>query len=376
LSKIKIFYVITKTFWGGAQRYVFDLATHIPTDKFDPMVVAGGKGELMESLAQKKVKTTSIPLSNRFDPLGDIKTFLRLLAFLKKERPAIIHLNSSKIGFLGGLAGRISGVKKIIFTAHGWPFNEDRPWIVRKIFLVLCWLIAGLAHKIICVSQAVKNDARYFPFTDKNKFTVIYNGIEPIKFFDRRKAREILSNNFKSVSNENAFWIGAASELTKNKGILYLIKALNSLRAKNYLCVVIGEGKLRKLIEEKITNLGLNHKIKLVGRISGAAQLLKAFDIFVMPSLTEAFPYSLLEAGMTSLPVVASHVGGIPEVIENEKSGLLVTAKNTKELAQAISQLISEPKKGASYGESLYKQVSMRFPIEKMLRETLSLYEE
>ncbi len=122
--KKKILVVITKSNWGGAQRYVHDLARHLKED-FDITVACGGTGELVERLTALGIRTLTIPgLARDVHPMQDLAVCIRLGRIIKKERPDVLHLNSSKIGVIGAILGRLIGIKRIIFTAHGWAWNE------------------------------------------------------------------------------------------------------------------------------------------------------------------------------------------------------------------------------------------------------------
>src|SRR5690606_30501769 len=127
-SKRKILFLITKSNWGGAQRYVYDLAAGLPEEEFETLVALGGDGPLTDKLRSQGVRVVPLPALQRDMSIDkDIQSFFDIWAIIRVERPHIFHVNSSKAGLFGALIGRLAGVPKIIFTAHGWGFNEDRP---------------------------------------------------------------------------------------------------------------------------------------------------------------------------------------------------------------------------------------------------------
>src|SRR3989344_3387314 len=135
-KKGKILYIITKSNWGGAQRYVFDLATRLPKEDFEIAVAHGGNGLLAEKLCTARIRTIKVKKFERNVKLfKDIAVFFELLSLLRRERPDIVHLNSSKAGGIGALSARFTGIKNIIFTSHGLVFDEDRPFPVRGLLL-------------------------------------------------------------------------------------------------------------------------------------------------------------------------------------------------------------------------------------------------
>ena len=410
---IKILYVITKSNWGGAQRYVYDIATSLDKEMFDAVVACGGNGPLAIKLREAGIRVITIPLLQR--DINIIKEFLSLFALIKifnREQPDIIHLNSTKIGGLGAVAalaaklltknyppaGR-AGKQKTVFTAHGWGFNEDRPYIARVIIYFLQWLSVLFCDRIIAVSRAVLNQGMYFPFS-RSKLILIKNAIMPPNFLDKKSAKRELANLArlsKTIAEDNQFprppidgrvWLGTIAELTKNKGLTYLVDAAHQLKIQippaspseaeqvnsKFQILIIGGGEDEKKLRAQIAALGLESDVFLLGHIEDAPKYLKAFDIFILPSITEALAYVLIEAGWAGLPAVATRVGGLPEITENEKGGFLVPSKNPEKLAEAIKKLLDSGELRKKMGRKNRQIVSQKFSFEKMLRETIDIY--
>ncbi|MCK5021732.1 MAG: glycosyltransferase family 4 protein [Candidatus Pacebacteria bacterium] len=391
--KKKILYIITKANWGGAQKYVFDLASELRD--FDVVVAYGEPfGELNYKLKEKNIKTIKIDgLKRDINIWGEIKVFISLLKIFKKERPDIIHLNSSKIGGLGALAGRLKGVKKIIYTAHGWGFNERRPFWQILLIKFLSWLTIILSHKVIVIAKKEYQNVIKWPFVTNKKLVLIYNGIKPIYFLNKNEAQGFLAKTIlqskmirPNISDKKCFSgdkiknddliIGTISELTKNKGLKYAIDGFEDIAEKNdkVKFIVIGEGEERKYLEKEIKEEGLENKVFLVGEIKDAQRYLKAFDIFLLSSIKEGLPFVLLEAGLAKLPVIATKVGGVPEIIEDKKSGILIEAKEDDDIEDALEVLIKDEKKRVEYGEELYKVIEEKFTFKRMFEETKGLY--
>lgn len=393
-KKIKILYVITKSNWGGAQRYVYDLATNLPKVKFDIAVALGGTGELGQKLTEVGIRVIQIQRLRRdIGVINDIATFFELVKIFLYEKPDVIHLNSSKVGGLGGLAGRIYNIfvflfsalhvprstlyARIIFTAHGWAFNEERGVVSR--FLIRCasWFTVALSHTTIVVSDYDRNQAERMLFL-KHKIVRIHNGVRKIKFAAKNTAREILLPQH-ATSLGKALWVGTIAELHSNKGLSYAIKAVKKLKekmgAEKFVFVIIGEGEERLALEKLIQEINLQNEVFLVGKKEGASSLLHAFDVFLLPSIKEGLPYVILEAGVAELPIVASAVGGIPEIIQDMKSGILVKSKHEDEIALALEFLLANPQKRAEFGETLKEYVVSNFSLERMAEEISRLYE-
>lgn len=370
-KKTKVMYAITKGNWGGAQQYVYNLAVSMPNDIFD-VVVVYGEGEILEEkLKEKGIKVYKLnSMARDIKIFKEWKAFKELLSIIKKEAPDVLHLNSSKMGGLGGLAGRIARVPKILFTAHAWAFNESRPWVQKKIITFLHWLTVIFSHTTLAVSRKTKKDIDSLPFM-RNRVFVVHNGIGKVDFIPKKTAQNTISK--KVGAKPTPIMIGTISELHKNKGLNFLIEAVKDLD-EEVSVYIIGDGEEIKNIENKIEELGLQEKVHLTGRIDDARTLLKAFDIFTLTSITEALPGVILEAGLAGLPVVATRVGGIPEIVENGKSGILVSPYKVKEINTALKYLISKPDKRKEFGKEIKNSVEKNFSLERMIERTKRFY--
>ncbi|MBU1046711.1 glycosyltransferase family 4 protein [Patescibacteria group bacterium] len=389
LKKKKIIYLVTKGNWGGAQKYVFDLASEMAERDNYEVVVAYGEpyGELGEKLKTAGIRTIEINgLGRDINLLGELGVARSLWKIFRGEKPDVIHLNSPKIGGLGALIGRLCGVNKIIYTAHGWTFNEKRPMWQIILIKYFSWVTILLSHKTIVIAKKEYRQVIDWPFVTTKKLVRIYNGIKPIYFLNREQAQEIfaacLPKRQDKVSNDDLV-IGTIAELHKNKGLKYLIKAFRRLvrefenqpnQKGDLKLIIIGEGEERAYLENKLNKYGLNNNVFLVGAIDEASRYLKAYDIFVLPSIKEGFPYVLLEAGLAKLPVVASDVGGISELIRDGENGILVEAKDDDEIEEALGVLINDEGLREGYGRTLYDEVKSEFSFEAMVEEVEGLY--
>jgi len=379
-KKKKILFVITKSNWGGAQRYLYDLATHLAAEGNDVSVAfgppVGGDGELAKRLNIAGIKKIYELSSGRdIKIFEEIKTFFSILWIIWNERPDVIHLNSSKIGGLGGFAAWLTRVPKIIFTAHGWAYDEDRSWWQKKLIIFFSWLSSIFHHQIICVSEHSRTSGKRLGSGYKKCLT-IHNAIEEVDFFSRDEAGKFFAETLSFKPANNTIWIGTIAELTKNKGLPYLVAALAILESKNWLCLLIGSGEQYDELKHQINALKLGDKIFIINYLPEAARYLRAFDIFVMSSVKEGLPYVLLEAGLAGLAIAATNVGGIPEIIENKKTGLLSPPKYPRALADQIERLIGDEKLRDTLGKNLRHKIASDFKFDIMLERTKQVYEK
>lgn len=384
-TKKKILFAITKGNFGGAQRYVYDLAVNLPKDQFEVLVACGTKegNILVQKLAEQNIKTITLENSEKEINLkNDFKTIKELIKIIREEMPNIVHLNSSKIGLIGSLAilyfrilnlFQISDFKfRALFTSHGWAFNEQKRSAFSKIIFYLGHYFTVLVcDKTIAVSDKTKRDISFLPFIE-NKISVIHNGINNFDVLPRDESRLILA----SKENEKNI-LFSLSELHNNKGIDIAIKALallpTSVREK-IIYTVAGDGEERENLEKFISELGISESVRFLGFVPDAKKLLSGADIFLLPSRTENLPYAILEAGDAELPIIATSVGGIPEVIRDMQNGILVHPQNPKEIAEAILYLLDHKTKQKEFGEEIKKTITNFFSFEMMLEKTIQLY--
>jgi glycosyltransferase involved in cell wall biosynthesis len=310
VSGKKILYLVTKGNWGGAQRYVFDLATALHAKGARVSVAYGAPGQLGGKLRAAGIRTIELPaLARDVSLFADIRSYRQIARMLRTERPDVLHLNSSKAGALGALAGRLAGVPCIIFTAHGWAFNENRNLLSRGIIWLISWFTALLCHHIIAVSNHELRAAKRMPFCAK-KAVRIYNGIDLHMSFG---SGEIIRNAFPAGVQIT----GTVGELIKNKNQTALIEEART-KPDMYVAIV-GEGELRGVLEKKIKEYGLEQRVKLFGFLP-ARDVMRGFDRFALPSIKEGLGYVILEARAAGLPIVANRVGGVGEALDTDLS--------------------------------------------------------
>lgn len=371
-----ILYLITKSNFGGAQKYVFELATNAKRAGYKVAVACGGTGEagaptghLVTKLLEADIETHYIAHFQRdMSPLDDLLAFFAIWKLLRKNKPTVLHVTSSKAGGIGALAGRLAGIKHIIFTSHGLTVDEIwRPRWQRILIYVGTWLTLRLAHHSIMISSETFARAQAMP-SIRSRVSLIRNGIGKIRFLEQGAARAKLAPQLAP----HTLWIGGIGELHPNKNWHAAIITMNSLPQHVHL-IIIGEGEERPALERLIVHHHLKDRVHLVGYLD-AAQYLTAFDIFLLPSLKEGLPYVILEAGLAELPVVASDIPGNRDIIETGETGLLVEP-TTQLLATTLEMLTRDQGMRRRLGAAHKAKIEREFSIERMCEETFSLYD-
>lgn len=367
---MKILYIVTQSHWGGAQRYVFDLAKNFSREN-DITVACGGNGLLIDKLKSVGVKVEVFSnLIRKINPVKDFFCFWQLYNFIKKNKFDLVHTNSSKAEILGNAAAKLAGVKKIIFTAHGFVFNEPLKK-TKKLFFVFLEKFANLfSDKIITVSDFDRNSAVKEKIAKPEKLVTIHNGVEPA-------TSEI------SCLTRSEFNLSPDAEVVLTVANFYPVKGLKYLiRAAKLVCekkpevsfLIFGDGQLRPEIEQQIKNLNLEKKVILAGFQKNIFSIFPIADIFVMSSLKEGLPYAVLEAQAFGLPVVATNVGGLPEIIADRQTGFLVEPKNADKLAEKILLLLENEQLKQEFAQKAKQKINSHFNLSQMLKKTKSVY--
>ena len=372
MAKIsKILYIITQAELGGAQGYIFDLASKI-SDPDHLVSVAAGEGYgLLEKFKNSQIATYKIKnLKREISPISDILAYFEIKKLIKQINPDIIHLNSSKAGVLGALAAHQAGIKKIIYTAHGFVFNEPLPWWKKQMYLFAEKFSARYKSKIICVSEFDRQTGLKNNIAEAEKFVTIHNGIDQLHFLDKPTARQQLSLPLDKIV------IGTVANFYPTKGLTYLIDAAKIVTTKNPNIIfrLIGFGQLETDLKIQIKELSLEQYFFL-GAKKKAYHYLKAFDIFVLSSVKEGLSYTILEAMRAGLPIVATAVGGTPEMITGS-NWMLVNSKDPQALAEAILKLINNKTLADQLGAKAAIDVANNFSLEHMITKTIQVYQE
>ncbi|OGH66455.1 MAG: hypothetical protein A3B90_00395 [Candidatus Magasanikbacteria bacterium RIFCSPHIGHO2_02_FULL_41_13] len=371
-SQVKILFVITQGFWGGAQKYITDLAGNLGPNY--ELAVALGNDESKDF--EKKLKATNpniaiYPLKHlkrEISPLHDILAIAEIRQLYKKLGPNIIHLNSSKAGILGSLAKIPQS--KIIYTAHGWVFLEPLSPIRKTLYRFLEKYTACYKDAIIVLSDEDRRVAKLELHIEDSKLHTIPLGISEILFLDKNEARRQIAEKNPHIDT-NKLWSLSIANYYPTKGLDILVEAVSTLspeeQSKFQFCI-IGDGPERTRLQTDINLNHLENTIFLLPFIEKAAALLKAADLFILPSRKEGLPYAILEALQADLPLIATKVGGIPSILQNTPETALIAPEAPRELTSAIQKflLTNRVEKKREYSMNT---------LSAMIEETTALYQ-
>ncbi len=384
----RLLFIITLAEMGGAQRFISQLINNLPKDKFRCTIVTGaeGKQQLKDSLPSNTEYITSKKLKRNPSLINDLSSILEIKKIIKNVRPDTLFLNSSKSGFNGSLAVKLlpSDFKKpkVIYRIGGWSFNDPRSKITNTFYRFLEKISAPWKDYIILNNQHDFNQALKYKIKPREKILLIHNGIDPYKL-DFKEKDEAKLELYKKLNLKDGDFInggliiGTVANLYPSKGIQYLVDAFSIFTSQNTALksklIIIGDGPEKSKLENKIITSGLQDKISLGNSIPDAYKYIKSFDIFVLPSVKEGFPWALLEAMSAKLPVIATSVGANPEIIENNKNGLLVKPRNAKAISDAITKIVSDESFKKEIGIQAHQTIIDKFNLRKMVDQIENL---
>jgi glycosyltransferase involved in cell wall biosynthesis len=376
-EKIKILHIHTRAIVGGSGTNTLLTLAGLPKDKFLPVLGCGSEGPLVNEALKKNLEVKIIPhLKNQINILDDFIALFEIIGLIKKERFAIVHTHNSKAGILGRIAARICRVPIVVHTVHSCVFKyPNLNWFQKTFFLWLEKLTAKMSDKLITISEPLKEEFIKARVERAEKFTTIYSGIEVDKFnlpVDLKNKKQALG------ISDNCFVVGTVSRLDEGKGHEFLIRAMPQVlgKIKDIVFVFVGEGLIRNELEALAKQLKVREKIIFTGLREDVPEILKVFDIFCLASLYEGMARVILEAQAAGIPVIATKVGGIPDIVIENKTAILVKAKDPGSLAEAIIKLAEDASLRASMYQSAKEFVGFKFSAEKMVSDIIKVYEQ
>lgn len=370
--KKKIMYVV-RPVDGGISEHVKELLRYLKTS-YELVVVCPPQKNLIISFQGEGARIVSVNISGNFDPLRDIHQVLMLARVIKKEKPDLIHLHGFKTGFLGRAAALGFPRTPLVLTVHNYYAYPGQSRIPFLIFQTMEKVFSHRTNRVITVSEALKKNLTHSLGIQEEKIVKIYNGIQPENYQNNRDG----GGQFKAALGlpQGIPLVGTTARLAPQKGLETLLEAARIILDQRDDCffLVAGEGPMREKLEDMVNGLALRENVFFLGRINNIAEFLSSLDVFVLPSLTEGLSISLLEALAAKKPVVASRVGGIPEIIIDGVTGSLVPPGDPVSLASRVVEYLEHPERGALMGLQGCRRIEEYFDLEGMLTKTEELY--
>jgi len=356
----RVVLAITLAEVGGAQSYVAALVPAL-VERYDVVVAAYGEGPLRESAVRAGARFVPLEHVRRpINPFRDLAGLVELTRLMWRERPQVLHASSSKAGVLGRLAATFARVPIRFFTVHGWAFSAySGP--AGLLYRVADRLMAPLTTVTICVSEQELAAGLEAHACLPDRSVVIHNAVDVAGAPRSRHERPVPR-------------LIAVGRLKAPKDFLTLVRALAALPAGSFDALIVGDGPDRAELETEIRRLGIEESVELSGERDDVPKLLAGSDVFVLSSRSEGLPVSVLEAMAAELPVVASAVGGLAELVEDGATGLLVPAGDERALTEALRRLIDDADLRRSMGAAGRGRAETDFDLNAFRGAHLDLY--
>jgi len=376
LKKIKVLHIITNLPVGGAQDNTLITVEGLDKSRYEVSFMSAAEGIWLDRVRRiKGIRLIFVDeLIRKIHLFYDIIALYKIYRVIKRGNYDIVHTHSSKPGFSGRIAAKLAGVPNIIHTVHGFPFHDFMNPVSRKFFILLEKYLSKISDVLITVSNLNLEKIVDLGIAPREKLVNIYSGIRFEKFrvdVDVNKKKNELGYD----SDQRI--IGMVCRLSAQKAPQYFIKAIPAIKIKHpdARFVIVGDGELRQELEALIRELDLSSVVDILGFRDDVPEILQTLDIFVLSSCWEGLGRSLTEAMFLSRPVVATAVEGVPEIVINEKTGLLVEPRNTDAISKAVNRLLQDPEYAVQLGQNAHQKVVDIFSADKMVAEIDELYQ-
>lgn len=344
---------------AGAENHLMILLAGLREQGIDARMLLWVSADNQADDIVKEAQRRSIPIERWVMP-GNFAPgfFLKLVRYLRQQKPDIVHTHLVQAETYAIPAAKLAGVPHVINSSH----NDD-PFRRHPIFRLRSWILWRLTDKGIAISDTIRRFLIEVEGAHPEQIQTIYYGFTPLPIQKEETGVKL---------------IGSVCRLVPQKGIAYALDAVAKLTPEypNLHYMIVGDGALRSTLELQAKNLGISDRVQFLGWRKDAKELMARFDIFLAPSLWEGFGLVFLEAMAQSVPIVASRVSAVPEVVEDGKTGILVPPRDPDSIASAIKNLLDNPELAKKMGEAGRERLTTTFTPQRMIEQTVTLYAE
>jgi glycosyltransferase involved in cell wall biosynthesis len=372
--KLRVAQVVTKLS-AGAGAITMRGALALDPARFETVIYAGEGGTLIDAAEQaglEVVRLERMAPGRRIMPWDDVTTLRELAVALAERDFDLVHTHSAKAGGVGRLAARRVGVPAVVHSFHGFPFHEFQSAVTRRALIAIERRLARLTDNILTDGTVTAAEAIRLKIAPPERIRAIaspHDDVPLVSETTRRRARQILG------LRDDAKVIGTVARLDAQKAPADMIKAVVSLDRDDVCVVWVGDGGLRAKTQRELERRGLAGRFLLLGNRPDATQLLPAFDVFAMSSRYEGLPCALVEAMAAGVPVVATAVNSVPEIVVSGKTGLLARPGDPASLSRALSHLLNNPADAARMAQAAQEHIGERFTGEVLGRDLTEVYD-
>jgi len=370
---------------GGPALHVSYLSAGLRGRGYETILVAGSVGQGEQSMSYVAedlgVPVVTIPhLHREISPVRDLLATVRLARIIRAERPAILHTHTAKAGAVGRVAALLAGRRRppiIVHTFHGHVLRGYFGRFWTGVFRLLERLLARITDVLVAVSPEVRDELVSFGVAPASKFRVIRLGIELDERLSLDDAARAETRRVMGIGEERFVvgWIGRMTAVKRTDVVLKAFRRLRDDGVDAVLCMV-GDGPERRLVEDLAGELGVMRNALFPGYQEDVGPFFAAFDVFVLPSGNEGTPVTAIEALASGCPVVATRVGGVPDVVTDGEDGFLVEPGDIDGLAARLALLARDPALRAALGGAGRERMRGRYAVDRLIDDIDRLYRD
>lgn len=372
---VRVVHVVTRMNIGGPARHLITLLPLLRERGFEPLLVHGMADPDEGELLPDGERVSRLPALRRpIDPLADLRALRELRRIVTRLRPRVVHTHMAKAGALGRLAAHRARVPVVVHTFHGHVLDGYFPWPVARAFLAAERSLARRTTALVAVSNAVRDELLALGIGREEQWHVVPVSLELDGLLGTPPSRAKARRSLGLPSGGKA--VGVVGRLVPIKDHeTFFRAAARLLRERDDVTfVVAGDGEHRRALEARAREL-LGDRVRFLGWVHDLAGLYAALDVVVLTSRNEGTPVSLVEAGAAGRPVVASRVGGVPEVVADGKTGILVPPADPAATAAAVRRLLDDPALARAMGEAARASLPSRFSADRLVDDLAALYD-
>jgi glycosyltransferase involved in cell wall biosynthesis len=384
-APIRVLRAIARLNMGGPALHVSYLSAGLGERGYETILVAGSVGQGEQSMAyiadELGVPVVTIPhLHREISPVRDLLATIRLARIMRAERPEILHTHTAKAGAVGRVAALLAGRRRppiIVHTFHGHVLRGYFGRFWTGVFRLLERLLARITDVLVAVSPEVRDELVAFGIAPATKFRVIRLGIELDERLSPDSAARAETRRVMGIGDERFVvgWIGRMTAVKRTDVVLESFRKLRDEGVDAVLCMV-GDGPDRHSVEDLAGELGIMRDSLFPGYQEDVGPFFAAFDVFVLPSGNEGTPVTAIEALASGCPVVATRVGGVPDVVTDGEDGFLVDPGDVEGLAASLARLANDPALRARMGGAGRERMRSRYAVDRLIDDIDRLYRD